>query len=678
MSLQMQHFYDFGVFRLDAVERRLLREGKVAQMAPKALDALLVLVESGGRVVERGEMIKRIWPDSDADETNLAVMISSLRKALGERPDGGHYIETVPKQGYRFAVSVAESFVNAGEAPSEARRPVAQAIETESAIPESELAPRPSGSLTAPAARSAQALAASPSAMQSAISDTAATAAAPNRVATGKKTVALALAAALLASIAGYALFFWRPSWRKAAQPRRLAILPFRNLKPDVETDFLGFSLADATITKLGYVGSIVVRPSSYIEKYRDRDVDPKEVANELNVDTLMTGTFLKESGNIRITVQLIDVKRSELLSRFPLDTKYENLRTVQDQVARNIIDRLQLELTAAEDERLNQTGTENAVAYEYFLRGADLYARNEFLEAVIMQERAVEVDSNFALAWAHLGRAYNACAAFNLKGRAHYLKAQAAYEQALTLNPDLIEATIYMANMLTDTNRVEQAVPLLRKLMAANTNIAEVHWEMGYAYRFAGMLNESIEQCELARAIDPKVKINSSAFNSYLYTGQYEKFLKSLPADTGAAFIVFYKGLGNYYLKNFEQAAADFDRAYEMNPQLYNRVGKALSYAIRNEKPVALDLLRDVEKEVEQSGVGDAEGIYKLAQAYAVLKDKEAALRVLGRSIEQGFFCYDYFRTDPMLENIRNEPRFEELMESARNRREQFKRSFF
>ena len=678
MSLGMQHFYDFGPFRLDATERRLLRDGKVAQLAPKALDALLVLVESGGRVVGRGELIKRIWPDSDADETNLAVMISSLRKALGERPGGGHYIETVPKQGYRFAAGVAESFVKPEQAQRESRAAVGQTIELGGATPGGGFAPGAVVSREVLAERGAQALTSSHPLIEPAASTVAAAGDGANWLAARKKILALSLAAALLAGLGGYALLIRHASSGKSAQPRRLAILPFRNLKPDSETDFLGFSLADATITKLGYVGSIVVRPSSYVEKYRDRDVDPQVVAGELNVDTLMTGTFFKEGANLRIIVQLIDVKKGELLSRFSLDTKYEKLRTVQDQVAQNIIDRLHLELTAAETDRLNQTGTENHRAYEHYLRGTDMYSRNEFLEAVIMLERAVEMDPNFALAWAHLGRAYNACAAFNLKGRSHYLKAQAAYEQALSLNPDLIEATIYMANMLTDTNRVEQAVPMLRKLLDANPNIAEARWELGYAYRFAGMLSESIEQCERARAIDPNVKINSSAFNSYLYTGQHDKFMKSLPANNAAAFIVFYRGVCNYYQKNFEQAAADFDRAYEMQPQLYNRVGKALSYSIRNEKTVALDILRDVEKEVEQSGVGDAEGIYKLAQAYAVLREKEAALRVLRRSIEQGFFCYDYLKSDTMLENVRNEPAFKDLLEIARERHEQFKRAFF
>lgn len=292
--------------------------------------------------------------------------------------------------------------------------------------------------------------------------------------------------------------------------------------------------------------------------------------------------------------------------------------------------------------------------------------------------EKAVELDPNFAIAWAHLGRAYTACASFNLRGRDFQLKAQAAYEQALALNPDMLEATVFMANLLTDSNRVEQAVPMLRKLLQSNTNNAEARWELGYAYRFAGMLNESIGECERARAIDPNVKRTSSALNAYLYIGEYEKFLSSLPKEDGPAFLVFYRGMGNYYLKRFEQAAADFDRAYEMDPQLYTRIGKALSYAIKNQKDVALGVLRDVEREIEQKGVGDSEAIYKVAQAYAVLGERSSALRVLRRSIETGFFCYGYLKSDPVLESLRAEPEWNSVLEIARNRHESFQRAFF
>ena len=651
MSLKMEHLYKFGVFDVDVAERRLLRDGKVIQLAPKTFDALVVLVESGGRVLERGEMIKRIWPDSDAGEANLAVMISSLRKLLGERPDGGLYIETVPKQGYRFAVSVTESFAASGEAGAAISPGVSSP--DQSALVEQTTA----GEMVSAGNRQT-------------------TTSTRDRLPANKKAMIFAVAAAfIVVAAAGYTLFFRRAG---TAQPRYLAILPFRNLKPDKETDYLGSSLAEATTTKLRYVASLVVRPSAYVEKYRGQDVDPKLAARELNVDTLMTATYIKEGSSLKVTVQLIDVSKGEMISSFPVEAKFDKLVTVHDRVAQNIIDQLQLKLTDDEASRLHEAGTENPSAYEYFLRGTDMYSKNEFLEAVLMLEKAVELDANFALAWAHLGRAYNACAAFNLKGKEHYVKAQSAYEQALALNSELIEVTIFMANMFTDTNRVEQAVPMLRKLLEANPNIAEARWELGYAYRFAGMLNESIEQGERARAIDPNVKINSSAFNSYLYTGQYEKFINSLPSGEDAAFVVFYRGLGNYYLKNFEQAAADFDRAYEMFPQLYNRVGKALSYAVKNQKPVALDILRDVEREIEQSGVGDAEGIYKVAQAYAALGEKGSALRVLRRSIEQGFFCHDYFKNDPMLASLRSEPAFNELMDIARNRQERFKRMFF
>src|SRR5262249_41748710 len=272
----------------------------------------------------------------------------------------------------------------------------------------------------------------------------------------------------------------------------------------------------------------------------------------------------------------------------------------------------------------------------------------------------------------------YNAVASFNLRGRNYHVKAQAAYEQALSLNPDLSEVSIYMANLFTDTNRVDHAVPLLRKLLASHPKLAEAHWELGYAYRQAGMLAESIEECSKAREIDPTVKINSSAFNSYLYTGQYEKFLGSLPLGEPSPFIVFYRGFANYYLQNMQQAALDFDRAYEIEPQLYTRIGKAFSYAIKNERRTGLEILGDVDREIQQRGVGDAEGAYKIAQAYAVLGDTQSALRVLARSVDQGFFCYDYIRSDPLLEKIRGEAEYGRILEVARTRHDSFARDFF
>src|ERR1022692_965817 len=157
------------------------------------------------------------------------------------------------------------------------------------------------------------------------------------------------------------------------AGPRTLAVLPFRNLREDPQADFLGFSLADAVITKLAYISALTVRPSSSVERYRNQTIDPQKVAAELNVGTLLTGTFIKDGDDLRITTQLIDVKPDKILWQDSFDTKFDKLLTVQDRVSEQIIQGLQLTLSPAEAKKLKPQAPISPNAYEYYLRGVDL-----------------------------------------------------------------------------------------------------------------------------------------------------------------------------------------------------------------------------------------------------------------------------------------------------------------
>jgi DNA-binding winged helix-turn-helix (wHTH) protein/TolB-like protein len=691
MSLETNDFYEFDSFRLDPHERVLLRNGEMVQLTPKAFETLLVLIENSNRVLEKEELMKRIWPDTFVEEANLAVNISLLRKALGERPGGGQYIETVPRRGYRFVASVSRKWDEPPPAVIVRERTVSRVVieqDTEDAAGyDAHLIPIDSSQSVAPidmravdvrAVEAAPVL--PPRQERQALAGQPARMVRPSLVAGVKRrrfAAALALAAVAVLAGAVYLLFF--KGGAGADEPRRLAVLPFRNVRLEPDIDFLGFSLADAVITRLGYVSSLIVRPSSYVDKYRNREIDPRVVAKELNVDTLLVGSFQKEGDDLRITAQLIDVATEKMLWRDTIDLKFERLMTVQDRVSQQIIKELELSLSSTESERLARNAPQNAAAYEFFLRGANLYATNNFPQAVAMLEKSVDIDPNYDEAWAHLGRAYTANASFQFGGREHITKAQAAHERALALNPDQIEARIFMANLFTDTNRVEQAMPLLREALVRNPNNAEAHWELGYAYRYTGMLKESIEEGELARRIDPEVKLASSAFNSYFYDGQYEKFIKSLP-ENEVAFIIFYRGLGHLYLKDEARAKEFFKRAYELEPQpsLYIQAGRALSYAIEGKRVEGIELLRNTEMRIMERGVSDAEGVYKVAQAYAVLGDHAGALRLLRLSIDQGFFCHPYFITDPLLDSLRGEAEYNELMEKARARHEEFKKKFF
>ena len=347
--------------------------------------------------------------------------------------------------------------------------------------------------------------------------------------------------------------------------------------------------------------------------------------------------------------------------------------------MANQIIRGLELTLSPSEVEGLKTDEAVSPIAYEYYLRGVDLYSKGEFPMAIKMLEKSTELAPHYALSWANLGKSYSASASFQLGGLENYRKAQAAFERALSLQPNELYARIYMANMFTDTGRVEQAVPLLREALRTNPNQAEIHWELGYAYRFAGMLQESVSECERARQLDPGVKLNSSALNAYLYLGQYDRFLESLPKTDDVPLIVFYRGFGEYYKKDREQAEKHFDRAFELDHSvMYAEVGKAFSFGIQRQTAEGAAILGALEKKINERGVMDPEAIYKIAQAYAQLGDKASALRVMRQSIENGFFAYPYIANDPLLDALRREDAFSEIINTARRRHEAFDSEFF
>ncbi len=613
--------YEFGPFRLEPDEHTLLRDGKPSSLTPKAFELLLLLVRHPGRLVTKDQIMESIWPGSFVEEANITVLISTLRKVLGETETGEPYITTVPKKGYRFSVVV--TLVGQDEPAPESPSPQLQS---------------------------------------------------PQRGRHRRRTESLAFV--LLAALFAMAAYL---TFRHSPAPRTLAVLPLQNLRHDPDIEFLGFSLADAVISKLELLSSVTVRPSSAIQKYRGREVDLAKVAAGLHVNTLLTGTFLRDRDDFRVTYQLIDVASQKILCKDVINLSYRQLITIHDNVARQIVKSLQLNLTPTEAERF-KPGTQpvHPLAYEFYLRGIDLMASHNFPLAVKMLEKSAELDSKYPLTWVYLGQAYTSDATFALNGRESYRKAQAAYERALSLQPRLSEAQMFLANLLIDTGKVENAVPLLRDAISRNQNHAALHWELGYAYRFAGMLTQSVAECELARQLDPSVRSNGSVLNTYLYLGRYNDFLQNLPDAGDSGFFRFYRGFGEYHKGLTAAAFDDFNRAYLEDPTLYTGIGKAFADAIAHNTPHGLQMLRELQLKMEQRGVGDPEATYKIAQAYAALGDKTAALQAFTTSVESGFFPFPYFVNDPLLKPIRGLPGFPESLNASRQRFQAFQKRFF
>jgi tetratricopeptide (TPR) repeat protein len=218
-------------------------------------------------------------------------------------------------------------------------------------------------------------------------------------------------------------------------------------------------------------------------------------------VDTLLTGSFFAIGDDLRITYQLIDVKTNKIVGRGTIDLTYDKLLRVEDKVAQRIIQELQLNLSPSEAQSIKPDAPINPLAYECYLRGVDLQGRHNFSLAIKMLHRSTEIEPNYAPAWAYFERLIPPMLPSSLVAANTTAARKLLRNARLPFSRRNWTPISCLANLLVDTAKVEQAVPWLRDALKTTPNHRAVHWELGYAYRFAGMLNESAMECELAPA---------------------------------------------------------------------------------------------------------------------------------------------------------------------------------
>ena len=220
----------------------------------------------------------------------------------------------------------------------------------------------------------------------------------------------------------------------------RLIVLPFRILRSDPATDFLAFSLPDALATSLCTLKSLVVRSSLAASRFSAADPDFRKIAAEADVDLIVTGTLLAAGDQIRIVAQLTDAASGTLLCSQSMQTSIGNVFRLQDEITECVVNALELRLSATEQRILRQDVPADAKAYEYFLR-ANQFSNDQkqWETARDLYRRCVEADPCYAPAWARLGRMHHVMAKFiSSETPAEQRRAEAAFRQALDLNPDL------------------------------------------------------------------------------------------------------------------------------------------------------------------------------------------------------------------------------------------------
>jgi TolB-like protein/DNA-binding winged helix-turn-helix (wHTH) protein len=628
--------YEFGGFRLLPSERLLLREGKPVQLQPKVFDALVLLVESEGRLIEKDKLLKQLWQDTFVEEATLTRTISSLRKTLGEE---NKYIETVSKSGYRFIVAVRRVTQDTDS--------VSITQSEKSSTVRDEQTDKETKSETPNEQRTFFGLRINP-----------------------RLLIALGLAVVLISAIAFVWLFYLRDT-KKNSLIKSIAVLPFKFIGGQEDTRALEVGMADALIIKLSKAKQIVVRPTSAVFKYAGQNPDPAATGRELRVDVVLDGSIQKDGDRLRVTVQLISSTDGTPIWADKFDTRATDIFAVQDNISAQITQALEVQLTGAEQRQLAKRQTENIDAYQAYTNGRYFWNKRspaDLKKSLGFFEQAVKLDPNYALAHTGIADCYQLFAEYRLMPATEgFAKARNAATKALEIDETLAEAHTSLAYTLAfyDWNWLV-AEREFKRAIELNPNYATAHhWYSEYLVVF-GRFDEARTEILRAQELDPLsliIRVDVAAY--YYLIRQYDEAIalskKILEIDPNLAFAYVFIW-ASYQQKGMDKEAI----------AAYLKI-VALLWG-RNETEVE-ELKRAYEKagikgfwrkRLEQMNRPSNQQIYldwDYAVCYIWLGDKERAIESLQKAYAARNRWIINIKYDPTFDSIRSDPRFQELL---------------
>ena len=619
MSQQDSHSYEFGRFRLITAERVLLREGELVPLTPKVFDILVTLVEHGGQVVAKDDLMKRVWPNTFVEEGNLTQNISLLRKALGESPGGVQFIETVPRRGYRFVADTNQSW---GEKPA----PV----------------PEPAPVVSIPNTTS-QPVAA-------------------------KRTPLYALVAGVV--VLGIVGLVYLTGRGKAGEPtaiQSIAVLPFVHESSDPDAEYINDKIAESLINSLSKLPQLRVVPRSVVANYKGREIDPRKVGQELNVRAVVTGHMRRHGDIISIQADLIDLENVAQLWGQHYDHKLSDILLVQDDISRDIFENLRLKLNIEEKKQLE--------AYRLYLKGRNAWNKrtgDALLQAIEFFNQAIAIDPNYGAAYAGLADCYNMLVVYGrLQPKEGFPKAKDAATRALDIDESSAEAHTSMAFIKFrwdwDRTATEREFQEAIKLKPA---YAPAHqWYSSYLVAVE-RFDEAIAEAKRTEELEPLSFVASSHLGwIYYLSGQNDKAIdqckKILELDPSSFPARRYLGLAYEGKGMYAEAIGEFQTGVKLSgsPLMLALLGHA--YAVSGKTAEAKQVLKDLEELQGQRYVSP----YTVAAIHAGLGDHEQAFKWLETAVEERDIWLMNLKVDPVFAKLRTQRQFTDILARIRLR---------
>jgi len=473
--------------------------------------------------------------------------------------------------------------------------------------------------------------------------------------------------AALLVTVLAAVGAWWlkHRALANAEQRNAIAVLPLQNMNGDFNVDYLRFALADELTSVLTYSRTLEVRPSSMTRRYTELDLDPKKVGLTLRVGRLLTGSFRKQGEQILVTLECVDVPTDRLLWQTTVTEKADNLIGLQEQLTSQVQHGLLPILgggAGAVDAAASRP--KNQQAYDFYLRSIAVpHDPGPNKEAIKMLEWAVGIDPTYAPAWEALGQRYYFDSTWGGGGEEMFQRSNVAYERAVTLDPNRVMAA---SNLIT--NRVERgelgrAYDAATDLVRRRPQSADAHFALAYVLRYAGFLDQSAQECNAARQLDPGNFSFRSCAWSFLEMGKTDRAMDFAHLDAGSEWekwVAPYIYLAEGNVAEAHTAAKNMGKASSYHRELMD------ACTAPQRPPDLAKIVRDTESSVMIEP--DPEAWYHIGALMAACGQNEPAMRLLKAAVQQNYCSYEALLDDPLLKDLRKETAFNEVLTAASN----------
>jgi serine/threonine protein kinase/tetratricopeptide (TPR) repeat protein len=459
-----------------------------------------------------------------------------------------------------------------------------------------------------------------------------------------------------------------------------IAVLPFENVNADPNTDYLCDGITETIINKLLQLSNfktVICRNSVFA--YKGKAVNPKKVGQELGVKAILLTRLVRMGDRLTISPTLVRTKDNSQLWGERYDRKFEDILSVEENIAASIVQALRLKMTKRDQQRISERSIDNAAAYECYLRANFeiwRYRTDSLDRAVKDLQDALDIAGPNALLYSAMAEAYTQYVNIGAKQEDYLEKAEEYAKKALALDPNFSKANVVLGYLNWYTN-LHEAIRCFKKALAVNPNELYALRSLVSIYNQIGKPSAALPLVERYQKTDP---LNPDNYllrgDCYFFNGQLgfalDEFRKWYQSDPSNPVKEYFYVLMLAYNEAFDEAFSIIDQSAKTTPDnVVTQAGLLLKYGLLKDKGKAFQLLTpDLQKTCQR----DLEWSYYIAGAFALLDEKKEALDWLENAVNRGFINYPFInKHDPFLANIRGEERFKKLMERVQYEWEHF-----